>query len=269
MPAPFFWRGRKMTQTPTLAAALALASIGIHVFPCRARAKTPATLHGCLDATVDPAKIEAWWQAEPNLNLAAATGPLSGIFIVDVDGAEAEVALRNLEAEHSDLPDTATTFTARGRHLWLEHPDGACIRNSASKLAPGIDVRAAGGFVLVPPSLHPSGKRYRWGEGETTIAAAPDWLIEKISAPASASAAATPPDEWADLIAAGVDEGARNCTLARLAGHLLRHRIDPYVALELLQVWNQARCRPPLPDAAVERIVGSISARELRRRDDA
>jgi Bifunctional DNA primase/polymerase, N-terminal/Primase C terminal 1 (PriCT-1) len=258
-----------MTQSPTLAAALALASIGIHVFPCKARAKTPATLHGCLDATIDPEKIEAWWRAEPNLNVAAATGPLSGIFIVDVDGAEAEVELRKLEeAGHSDLPNTATTFTARGRHLWLEHPDGACIRNSASKLAPGIDVRAAGGFVLAPPSLHPSGKRYRWGEGETTIAAAPAWLIEKISAPADEVAAATPPDEWADLIAAGVAEGARNCSVARLAGHLLRRRIDPFVALELLRVWNQARCRPPLADAAIERIVGSISARELRRRED-
>jgi hypothetical protein len=106
------------------------------------------------------------------------------------------------------------------------------------------------------------------GRERTTIAAAPSWLIEKVSAPANGVAAATSPDEWADLIAAGVAEGSRNCTLARLAGHLLRRRIDPFVALELLRAWNEARCRPPLPDVAVERIVGSISARELRRRDN-
>ena len=252
-----------MTQPPALAAALALASIGIHVFPCKARAKEPATPHGFKDATVDPEQIARWWHAEPSRNVAAATGAVSGVFVIDVDGPAAEAELRKL----GDLPETATVFTARGAHRWFEYPDATCIRNSAGKLAPGVDVRATGGFVLVPPSIHPSGTRYRWAESGTTIAAAPSWLIEKVSAPASGVAAASP-GEWADLIAAGVPEGSRNCTLARLAGHLLRHRIDPYVTLELLRAWSQARCRPPLPDAAVERIVGSISARELRRRDD-
>jgi len=257
-----------MTQPPTLAAALALASIGIHVFPCRARAKEPATPHGFKDATIDPEQIERWWRVEPRFNIGAATGALSGILVIDVDGPAAEAELRRLEAEHGDLPDTATVFTARGTHRWFEHPDDATpIHNSAGKLAPGIDIRATGGFVLVPPSIHPSGKKYRWGS-ETTIAAPPSWLVEKLSAPADGVAAATPPDEWADLIAAGVPEGRRNCSIAKLAGHLLRRRIDPYVALELLRSWNEARCRPPLSDAAVERIVGSISARELRRRDD-
>ena len=253
-----------MTQPPALAAALALASIGIHVFPCKARAKEPATPHGFKDATVDPEQIARWRHAEPSRNVAAATGAVSGVFVIDVDGPTAEAELRKL----GDLPETATVFTARGAHRWFEYPDATCIRNSASKLAPGVDVRGEGGFVLVPPSIHPSGRRYRWGESGTTIAAAPSWLTEKVSAPASGVAAATSPGEWADLIAAGVPEGSRNCTLARLAGHLLRRRIDPYVTLELLRAWSQARCRPPLPDAAVERIVGSISARELRRRDD-
>jgi Bifunctional DNA primase/polymerase, N-terminal/Primase C terminal 1 (PriCT-1) len=257
-----------MTQSPLLTAALALAAIDVHVFPCRVRAKTPATPHGCLDATIDPERIEAWWRAHPDLNLAVATGQLSGIFVIDVDGPAAEAELRRLEAEHGDLPETATVYTPRGIHRWFEYPDAACIRNSAGKLVPGVDVRATGGFVLVPPSIHPSGKKYRWGESETTIAAAPNWLIEKVSAPASGAVAATSADEWADLIAAGVPEGRRNCSVARLAGHLLRRRIDPFVVLELLRSWNEARCRPPLPDAAVERIVGSISARELRRRDD-
>src|SRR5262245_11987128 len=91
-------RGREMTRSPTLTAALALASIGVHVSPCAARAKTPATPHGHLDATIDREKIEAWWLAEPRLNVAAATGQLSGIFVVDVDGPDGEAALRKLES---------------------------------------------------------------------------------------------------------------------------------------------------------------------------
>jgi hypothetical protein len=64
-------------------------------------------------------------------------------------------------------------------------------------------------------------------------------------------------------------EGTRDCTVAKLAGHLLRHRIDPFVALELLQTWNATKCAPPLPAADIERIVASVAGRELRRRADA
>jgi Primase C terminal 1 (PriCT-1) len=72
-----------------------------------------------------------------------------------------------------------------------------------------------------------------------------------------------------ELVANGVAEGTRDCTVAKLAGHLLRHRIDPFVALELLQSWNLTKCMPPLPAADIERIVASVAGRELRRRADA
>jgi hypothetical protein len=54
--------------------------------------------------------------------------------------------------------------------------------------------------------------------------------------------------------------------LARLAGYLLRRRIDPVVALEMLISWNATRCRPPLDEAEVAGIVDSIAGRELKRR---
>jgi hypothetical protein len=66
-----------------------------------------------------------------------------------------------------------------------------------------------------------------------------------------------------------VGEGARNEAIARLAGHLLRRRIDPLVALDLVRTWNAVRCRPPLEDAEVCRTVDSIAAAELRRRENA
>ena len=145
-----------MTQPPALAEALALAWSGIHVFPCKARAKEPATPHGFKDATVDPEQIARWWHAEPSLNVAAATGQLSGIFVVDVDGPAAEVELRKLESERGDLPETATVFTARGAHRWFAYGTAPASSRLAS------NVGATGGFVLVPPSIHPSGTRYRW-----------------------------------------------------------------------------------------------------------
>ena len=62
----------------------------------------------------------------------------------------------------------------------------------------------------------------------------------------------------------GVAEGARNNTLASLTGHLLWHGVDPEAALELLLAWNRARCRPPLPDEEVARVVASIERTHRR-----
>ena len=246
--------------------ALALARRGLHVFPCRPRDKEPATAHGCKDATTDPDVIAQWWWAEPESNIAIATGVRSHIFVLDVDSLDAEGVLRQLEAEHGALPQSVESITGRGRHVYFEWPRRP-VRNSAGRLGPGLDIRGAGGYVLTPPSVHPTGRRYCWGvDSSNTFAPAPEWLLAKIAAPANGNrGAATSPSEWRELVR-GVAEGARDCSTARLAGYLLRRRIDPLVTLQLLQGWNARSCTPPLPESDIERIVDSIAARELKRR---
>ena len=248
--------------------ALAFARRGLHVFPCRPRAKEPACAAGCNDATTDPGTIERWWREEPDYNIAIATGAASGVFVVDLDGVDAENELKNLEARHSALPASVEATTPRpGRHIFFLYPAGVRVPNSAKKIAPDIDVRGDGGYVVAPPSIHPSGHAYCWSvDSARTFAAAPDWLLTLIAQPANGAAAAvTPPAEWRELVK-GVAEGARDCSAAKLAGYLLRRRIDPFVALELLQSWNATRCAPPLPEKDIERIVDNIATRELRRR---
>jgi hypothetical protein len=66
----------------------------------------------------------------------------------------------------------------------------------------------------------------------------------------------------------GVAEGERNTTLASLCGHLLWHGVDANVALELLLAWNRVRCRPPLPDDEVARVVASIGRLHAEMRGD-
>ena len=188
---------------------------------------------------------------------------MSGLFVIDVDDADAELELRKLEAQHSELPATVETITARGRHLYFKA--GRLVRNSASKIAPGIDLRADGGYILAPPSIHPTGRRYAWSvDSANAIAAAPDWLLQRVAA--STTNTPTPVAEWRSLVAGGVDEGSRDATVAKISGHLLRRFIDPHVVLDLMQVWNAARCRPPLPEADVLRIINSICAAEAKRR---
>jgi Bifunctional DNA primase/polymerase, N-terminal/Primase C terminal 1 (PriCT-1) len=235
------------------------------------RNKTPATTHGLKDATTDPSVIKEWWHHEPAYNVAVTTGAASKIFVVDVDGFDAETNLRKLEVEHgADIPPSVEAITARGRHIYLQYPESP-VRNSAGKIAPGIDVRGEGGYVLVPPSVHPSGRSYSWSVDSTKIvAAAPDWLLARANGGGmnGNGSAATTPAEWRELIK-GVAEGARDCSTAKLAGYLLRRHVDPFVTLELLQSWNSNRCTPPLPEKDIERIVDSIAGIELRRRGHA
>jgi hypothetical protein len=247
--------------------ALALARRGLWVFPCRPRDKIPATPHGYKDATTDADTIEHWWHLEPDCNIGVATGQRSGVFVVDVDGEDAEAELRKLEAQHGALPSTVEAITARGRHMYFvwsaKHP----VPNTAGKIAPGIDTRGEGGYVLAPPSVHRTGRVYAWSvDSGDTFAPAPRWLLDRISnGNGDGSGAATPPKQWRELVK-GVTEGQRDCSAARLTGYLLHHHVDPVVVLELMQGWNATRCTPPLPTGDIERIVDSIAGRELKRR---
>jgi hypothetical protein len=167
-------------------AALAYAARGWHVFPCRPRGKTPLTAHGVKDATDDLEQVSAWWTATPDANIGIATGQKSGLVVIDLDGEHAEDAYGLLVAEHGPPgggwqhrrrrgtltrvhldgvgpTDGATVRTGSGWHLYLAvTTDRLTVRNSASKLAPGIDIRGDGGYVIAPPSVHPSGRRYVW-----------------------------------------------------------------------------------------------------------
>jgi hypothetical protein len=250
-------------------AALALANKGIRVFPCASRGKTPATAHGLKDATTDHTTIARWWAENPDYNIGAVTGHTNGFFVIDVDGDDGEAALRKLEHDNGALPQTVEVITGGGgRHLYFSMPSTA-IANSVSKVGPHIDVRANGGYILTPPSTHPSGRRYAWSvDSANKIAEAPAWLITKIADTANGSGAASP-SEWRRLASDGVAEGARNDSIARLTGHLLRRYVDPRVTLELILAWNATRCRPPLPDREVEQIVNSIAGKELNRRQEA
>src|SRR5262249_49615888 len=147
---------------------------------------------------------------------------------------------------------------------WRAQP----MRKSAGKIAPGIDVRGDGGYVLVPPSVHPSGKKYAWSvDSGNSIAEAPEWLLARASNGSNRNGnGAVPPSAWRDLVRNGVDEGSRNDGIARLAGHLLRRHVDAIVTLELLGAWNATQCRPPLEEKELVTIVDSIAARELKRR---
>ena len=158
-----------------LAAALDYAARGWSVFPLWPRSKEPACKHGFKNATTNPATIRRYWLAQPEFNIAVATGIVSGVWVLDTDGAVGAETLRDLEARHGPIPPTRCSLTSRGPHLWFL-ADGP-IQSSAGRVGLGLDVRGDGGYVLVPPSVHPDGPVYAWINAAPP-AVAPAWLVE-------------------------------------------------------------------------------------------
>ena len=154
------------------------------VFPCVPREKRPATENGLNDASQDGDVINRWWAGQPEANIGLATGAASGVFALDVDGSEGVESLAALEQEHGPLPVTLEQKTGHGRHLFFLMPDDGDVRNSASRLGPSLDIRGSGGYVVVAPSIHPSGDEYRWAQGRSPAniepATAPPWLTEAV-----------------------------------------------------------------------------------------
>ena len=173
------------SQGPFARFAQAYAALGVAVFPLKARDKIPVGGHGCKDATTDKDAIQAWAADRPNSNIGLATGRISGFWVLDLDTPEAEAWLAAKVAVHGDLPPTPEAKTARGRHLFFMVPDGREVRNSAGKLAPGVDVRGEGGYVVGAPSMHPSGVKYEWRSDRKPSgmkwAMPPAWLLDAVS----------------------------------------------------------------------------------------
>jgi Bifunctional DNA primase/polymerase, N-terminal len=149
-----------------LEAALFYASLGWLVFPCQPKGKKPLTSHGLRDATTDPENIKRWWGRWPNANIAIKTGKESGLFVIDIDVADGKMgadSLAELVQKHGPLPETLEALTGTGgQHIYFRYPEDVGIKNSASRVAPDIDVRGEGGYVIAPPSIHPGGGVYKW-----------------------------------------------------------------------------------------------------------
>jgi putative DNA primase/helicase len=177
-----------------LKAALHYISDNIPVFPVGRSDKHPLCEHGLKDATIDEAQIRAWWQIWPNAMIGIAAGPRSGVWVLDIDvdakkAINGHASMAGLEIEHGALPLTLCSITPRGGQHYLFRWNGANVRSSVGKIAPGIDVRGDGGYFVAPPSARADGVTYHWKDATAVVAEAPAWLIELALAASSNGAA--------------------------------------------------------------------------------
>lgn len=191
----------------TLEAALDYARAGWRVVPILAGSKRPALTRWTEQASTDAVTIKEWWDGHDDYGVGIATGPGSGLWVLDVDDFD---SLRDLEQRYEVLPDTRMSITGSGGyHFLFRWPDdGRDIRNDAGRrLGPGLDIRGEGGQIVAPPSVHPNGTAYEWDVGMgDDIADAPEWLLDLVCAeppePRLTPAAPPPSDRPGDLWAA-------------------------------------------------------------------
>ena len=130
------------------------------MFPCNS-IKEPLTEHGVIEASTDPAKIEAWWGRWPRANIGMNVGD-AGFMVVDFDPGSSQTELeRNVGAVP---PTKLRQKTPRGGEHWFYAlSPGEVVSNSSSKLSDHVDVRSFHGYVLLWPSKTADGS-YEWLE---------------------------------------------------------------------------------------------------------
>lgn len=163
------------------------AAGGWAVFPC-ALDKRPLVAGGFHAASRDPEQIREWWGRWPDASIGAAVP--DSLAVLDVDGETGRASLTDLERAYEPLPRTLLCRTGGdGLHFYFLHP-GVELRQSAGLLGPGLDTRMPGkGYVILPPSRHPSGRRYEWQDTRTPVAPMPAWLVALLLPPRPARSA--------------------------------------------------------------------------------
>jgi hypothetical protein len=275
------------TATAMEAAALEYAERGVPVFPCwwiqagqrcacgRPDCESPGkhpigevVPNGLKNATTDAALITVWWRRYPQAHIAT---PTSWCAVLDVDPRHGgDIALEALERQHEPLPETAEVLTGGGgRHIYFQPVDG--LRCSSGHVGAGLDIRADGGYVLLPPSGHVSGGTYVdelcHPLFDTPLAPLPAWVLARAPAKASQNGDGPPgPHDWAALLA-GAPAGARHSIACQIAGHYLRALgADAAGEVEQILIGFCVRCAPPFPEVEARGIVRDLALKERQAR---
>lgn len=225
-------------------------------------AKSPRIAAWGKNASKDPERIRAWWAAWPDSMIGVPTGKVIGYFVLDVDKPDGPKVLADLEKANSPLPETVTQRTGSGGHqFFFRYPtDGREVRNTGSKLGKNLDTRGDGGYVIVPPSIHPCGFPYQWEKTPlltgTKFADAPEWLLQMCVKKVEKSKAATPEADATNHVVAAtkylvskapvaVEGDGGDATAFKVAAQMRDLGVTEGTCLELmLDLWNE-RCEPP------------------------
>ncbi|MCA9423378.1 MAG: bifunctional DNA primase/polymerase, partial [Nitrospira sp.] len=250
-----------ITKSPeiltTMNAVEAYRERGWSILPIRPRDKKPLCSWKEYQTRHPTQEELQFWFHDTENNIGIVAGKISNLTIVDCDSQEAIEFFERKSAACGDSTDTYIVQTPKGRHYYFKFMPGS--NNFQAKVEwPGIDLRSEGGYVVAPPSIHPSGKPYTVLH-DKPLGIAPAWLFRQ-AAPIHMNGNGAAPGE--DYFAP-CEEGGRNMALTRLAGYMLQD-MSLTKALQVCRVWN--RTNPdPLPDDELTRTVESVAKKEAAK----
>ena len=267
-------------ENQTLLAAWSICEVGWQLYPvngvddegtcacpkgaaCPHPGKHPTTPHGFNDASSDPERIAELFTRWPGKNVGLKTGRASDTVIIDVDPRHGGMeTLGGLQAEHGYLPPTRLHATGGGGFQYaLRCPEGM-VEVPSRTIGPGVEVKADGAGVVLPPSSHASGGRYEVLL-RGPLAPLPSWVAEMPDRELRIlTGGAESPTESRFKLPGHIYETAspRNRTLFDYGCSLRAHGWDPAAILAELRRVNAERCVPPMSDHEVQKVAGSASS---------
>jgi len=223
-------------------------------------------------------EVMKWFTEYPDANIAIITGAVSGIIVMDLDSPGAA----NYALSRGWFPSTPMVETGRGSQVYLKRPDFT-VGNSADRDLK-IDMRGDGGYVVAPPSMHGSGRQYRWMDDcnilDVDLAECPDWVLDFIKNPPKNQSKATPQvaavqantnapgqkvegNKFVDILRNGTSAGDRNQTAASFIGHYIKLLKDPDEVWEITKLWNQKNS-PPLDQQELRKTFDSVRSMDVK-----
>ncbi len=243
-------------------------------------------------------EVNHWFNTNPDANIGIVTGALSNLVVFDLDS---EHAVEYADEQGGFPEDTVKVKSGKGYHVYMKHP-GFDIRNSVNKDI-DIDIRADGGLIAAPPSMHGSGHQYQWLEGysifEIDLAECSHWMIDYLQAinraegkpksdikpksevkkdvpapiisvpkePAGKVTSESGEKSFTDIIANGCAAGERNHMATSLIGHLIK--IMPQEeAWQFVSLWNDNKNKPPMTVDELKSTFQSVMKQEQKGKVD-
>lgn len=242
--------------------ALRYGRRGWRVFPVTDK-KVPMIKGWPQKATTDVATITQWWTQYPKANVGIATGPGSGIWVLDIDVKNGVDGIDSIEkifgAPQVGEHDLAVQTPSGGLHLYFRWDDSIPVTVHANVL-PGVDIRGKTGFIVAPPSsFRVDGEEcfYRFNDENYTVPDAPEWareiaLVSLNPTPPATQQGGHQATSQFDVreVMEGVSQGNRDNALFRYVCHL-RGCDVPYDLAEGFVLAAASRCVPPFDEQIV------------------
>lgn len=191
--------------------------------------------------------VANWFNSLSNAGVGVVTGRVSNMVVLDVE-SDCPYSIEDLLRRYPTQMYSRTG--SGGYHLFYQYPTNVARVANRVGIFERADLRADGGFIVLPPTIHPSGNKYEWLK-RGAPGAFPLALLDLRSQPKVQN------EGWITEALRGVSEGGRNDACARLAGYFFKKGINSDIVESLLMEWNE-RNDPPMPVHEVRTTIKSI-----------